>query len=71
MNRCVQAEAFAETFAAAQDCNCDVAVRAEASVWADIWVEAAANAYAEACVGAPAPPPSSPSPALLPWVGGY
>lgn len=48
----MQAEAFAETFASAQDCNCDVAVTAEASVWADIWVEATANAYAEGCVGA-------------------
>ena len=53
----MQAEAFAETFAEAQDCNCDVAVSAQASVWADIWVEAIANAYAETCVGAHSHPP--------------
>lgn len=51
----MQAEAFAEAYATAETCGCKVAAFAQVSVWAEIWVEAVANAYAEACVCALSP----------------
>ena len=54
---CVQAFAFVEIFASAQQCGCDTAQHVEAVVFENIWAEAAASAYAEACAGTiPAPP---------------
>lgn len=44
-----QAEAFAEAYAEAETCGCKVAAHASTSIWAEIWVEVAVNAYAEAC----------------------
>lgn len=46
----MQAFAFVEIFASAEVCGCDTAQHVEGMTMADIWAEASANAYAEACV---------------------
>lgn len=52
---CAQAESFAAAFATATSCNCDVLAYAEVEFWGEIWAEAAVNAYADTCAGAPSP----------------
>lgn len=49
----VQAEAFAVAIATAETCDCLVLATGVVETFAEIWVEAAANAYAETCVRAP------------------
>lgn len=48
----MQAFAFVEIFASAGTCGCNTEQFVEAEAIADIFVEAAASAYAEACVSA-------------------
>ena len=48
----VQAFAFVEIFASAEVCGCDTEQHVEAEAFENIWAEAAASAYAEACIGA-------------------
>ena len=48
-----QAEAFAQGFASAETCGCNVSNYAGTHVFEEIWVEAAASAYAKTCASAP------------------
>lgn len=48
----MQAEAFAAALQEAIACGCDLSQPAEESAFAEIWVEAMVNGYADSCGGA-------------------
>lgn len=48
----MQAEAFASFFGQAENCGCNVTMGFDRESTAEIWAEAAVNAYAETCSSA-------------------